>query len=325
MSTRLLGAEITFEAPWAFALLALVVLALVLEVRRERARPAGMLFPSLGLLPASRVSWRVRLRWLLFPVRVVGASALVTALAAPVVIQASYDVPAEGIDIVVALDTSSSMTAPDFGGGQTRIVAAKKVIHDFLGGLRNDRSGVVIFSAEGMVLSPLTLDHAAVQRLMQPVEAGRPLRDGTAIGTGLATALNLLRPSTASSKVVVLLTDGVNNAGELQPLDAAQIAKLLGVRVYTIGAVPLASRGQVDVDEALMRRMSELSGGQYYRASDEAALRNIYREIEALEKARVGTRGYVETSDATLPFIALGAVLLVLELLLAATVFRRTP
>ncbi len=325
MSVRLFGTDITFEAPWAFALLALVVVSLALEVRRERAHPAGMLFSSLGLLPKSRGSWRVRLRWLLLPLRVLGVTALVTALAAPSVIQASYDVPAEGIDIVIALDTSSSMTAPDFGGGQSRIAASKKVIHDFLGGLKNDRAGIVIFSAEGMVLSPLTLDYRAAQNLMVPIEAGRLLRDGTAIGTGLATALNVLRPSTARSKVVVLLTDGANNAGEVQPLDAARIAKLLSIRVYTIGAVPLVSRGQIDVDEALMRRMSDLSGGQYYRASDEAALRNIYREIEELEKARVGSRGLVETSEATLPFIALGAALLVLELLLATTVFRRTP
>ena len=325
MSTRVLGTEITFEAPWAFALLGVVAAALVLELRRERGHPAGMLFSSLGLLPIARGSWRVRLRWLLLPVRVAGATALITALAAPTVIQASYDVPAEGIDIVLALDTSSSMTAPDFGGGQTRIAGAKKVIHDFLGGLRNDRAGIVIFSAESTVLSPLTLDYAAAQRLMQPVEAGRPLRDGTAIGTGLATALNALRPSTARSKVVVLLTDGANNTDDIQPLDAAQIAKVMGIRVYTIGAVPQVGRGPTDVDEGLMRRMADLSGGQYYRASDETALRNVYREIETLEKARVGSRGLVETTDATLPFVAVGAALLVLELLLATTVFRRTP
>jgi Ca-activated chloride channel family protein len=125
---------------------------------------------------------------------------------------------------------------------------------------------------------------------------------------------------------VVLLTDGQSNTGDIAPLDAAQMAKVLGIRVYTIGAVPSgAGRVVTDVDEALMRKMSDLSGGQYYRVSDEAALRNVYREIEALEKARVGSRGFIETTDATLPFIAVGAGLLVLELLLATTVFRRTP
>ncbi len=323
MSTRLVGQEIDFAAPWAFALIALVLAALVLEVRRERAHPASMLFSSLGLLPPSRTSWRVRLRWLLLPIRVLGVTALITALASPSIVQASFDVPAEGIDIVIALDVSSSMTSKDFGG-QARIDAAKKVITSFLGGLKNDRAGVVIFSAEAMVLSPLTLDYAAAQRLVQPVEPGKVLKDGTAIGTGLATALNALRPSTARSKVVVLATDGENNTGDIQPLDAAQMAKVLGIRLYTVGVAP-TGRGAGDVDEALMRQMASLGGGQYYRASDEAALRNIYAEISALEKARVGSRGFVETTDATLPFVALGAALLALEIMLGATVFRRTP
>ena len=324
MNVRLFGTDITFESPWAFGLLALAFVALVLELRRERVRPAGMLFSSLGLLPRARTSWRVRTRWLLLPVRVLGVTALITALASPAVIEASYDVPAEGIDIIIAIDTSSSMTQKDFGG-QTRLDGTKKVVVDFLDGLKNDRAGIVLFSAEAMVLSPLTLDYKAEQRLIQPVEAGTLLRDGTAIGTGLATALNAVRGSTARSKVVVLLTDGQSNTGDISPLDAAQMAKALGIRVYTIGAIPNGVRAGIDVDEQLMKRMSELSGGQYYRAGDEAALANVYSEIAALEKARVGSRGFIETHDASLPFLAIGAGLLVLEILLVSTVFRRTP
>lgn len=323
MTVHLFGLELSFDAPWAFALLALVVVAAAFELRRERARPAALLFSSLGLLPSPRPSARVRLRWMLLPIRVLGLTALITALAAPSIVQASFDVPAEGIDIVIALDTSSSMTSNDFGG-QQRILAAKRVITDFLGGLKNDRAGVVIFSSETMVLSPLTLDYAAAQRLIGPVEPGKTLRDGTAIGMGLAAAVNVLRDSTARSKVVVLATDGENNTGDIQPLDAAQMAKLLGVRVYTIGVAP-TGKGAGDVDEALMKKISDMAGGQYYRASDESALRNVYREIEALEKARVGSRGFVETSDVSLPFVALGGALLVIELLLATTAFRRTP
>jgi len=323
MSLFVLGNDISFDAPWAFALLGIVLVAAVVEFRSERIRPVGMLFSSLGLLPPARVSWRVRSRGLLLPLRVLGATALITALAAPSVVQAAFEVPAEGIDIVVALDTSSSMTSADFGG-QQRIIAAKKVVSDFLGGLKNDRAGVVIFSAEAMTLSPLTLDYAAAQRLIQPIEAGKILRDGTAIGTGLATAINVLRPSTARSKVVVLATDGQNNTGDIQPLDAAQMAKVLGVRVYTIGVAP-TGKGAGEVDEALMKQMAQIAGGQYYRASDETALRNVYSEIEALEKAKVGSRGFIETNDASLPFVAAGALLLVLELVLSTTVFRRTP
>jgi len=322
VSTRIFGTEIRFEAPWALALLAIVVIAAALELRRERGRSGGVLFSSLGLVPRSHGSWRVRMRWLLLPLRVFAATALIVALASPSIVQAAFDVPAEGIDIVVVLDTSSSMTTPDLGG-QPRIEVVKSVVHDFLGGLKNDRVGIVIFSAESMVLSPLTLDYAAAQRLVEPVVAGRPLRDGTAIGTGLATGLNLVRESTARGKVAILLTDGQNNAGDVQPTDAAQIAKLLGVRLYTIGAV--AARSRADVDEALMKRMSELTGGLYYRASDETALRDVYREIQTLEKARVGTRAFISSDDVSLPFVAAGAGLLALQFVLALTVFRRTP
>jgi len=322
VSTRIFGTEIRFEEPWALALFGIVVLAAALELRREHGRSGGVLFSSLGLVPRAHGSWRVRMRWLLLPLRVVAATALIVALAAPSVVQAAFDVPAEGIDIVVVLDTSSSMSTPDLGG-QPRIDVVKKVVHDFLGGLKNDRVGIVIFSAESMVLSPLTLDYAAAQRLVEPVAAGRPLRDGTAIGTGLATGLNVVRESTARSKVAILLTDGQNNAGDVQPSDAAQIAKLLGVRLYTIGAV--AARSRADVDETLMKRMSEMTGGLYYRASDETALRDVYREIQTLEKARVGTRAFISSDDASLPFAAAGAGLLALQFVLALTVFRRTP
>jgi Ca-activated chloride channel family protein len=322
VSARILGTEIRFEAPWALALLALVILAAALELRRERGQGGGVLFSWLGLVPRGHGSWRVRARWLLLPLRVLAATALIVALAAPSVVQAAFDVPAEGIDIVIVIDTSSSMSTPDLGG-QSRIDVVKRVVRDFLSGLKNDRVGIVIFSAESMVLSPLTLDYAASQRLVEPIAAGRPLRDGTAIGTGLATGLNLLRESVARGKVAILLTDGQNNAGDVQPTDAAQIAKLLGVRLYTIGAV--AARSRAEVDEALMKRMSELTGGLYFRASDETALRDVYREIQTLEKARVGTRGFISAEDASLPFAAAGAGLLALQLLLGLTVLRRTP
>lgn len=322
MSTRILGTEVRFDQPWALALLALVVVAAALELRRERGRSGGVLFSSLALVPRSRGGWRVRARWLLLPLRVLAATALIIALAAPSVVQAAFDVPAEGIDIVIVLDTSSSMTTPDLGG-QPRVEVVKRVVHGFLDGLKNDRVGIVIFAAESMVLSPLTLDYAAAQRLLEPVAAGRPLRDGTAIGTGLATGLNVLRDSTARGKVAILLTDGQNNAGDVQPTDAAQIAKLLGVRLYTIGAV--AARSRTDVDETTMKKMAELTGGLYNRASDETTLRDIYREIETLEKARVGTRAFISTDDASLPFAAAGAGLLALQLVLALTVFRRAP
>ena len=181
----------------------------------------------------------------------------------------------------------------------------------------------MLFAGEGLILSPLTLDYDAPQKLLAPIEAGKPVPDGTAIGTGLAVSLNLLRDSQAKAKAVILLTDGENNLGDIAPLDAAQLARVLGVHVYTIGAI--AKRGD-SVDEKLLQRMAEVGTGKYYRAEDANTLAGIYREIQSLERSRVGTRivgGGVQ--DVQLPFLlgALGAVLL--EVMLATTVLRRVP
>jgi Ca-activated chloride channel family protein len=214
-------------------------------------------------------------------------------------------------------------------GGSTKIEAVKRVVHDFLGGLRNDRVGIVVFSGEAIVLGPPTLDYAASQKLVSPLETG-VLSGGTAIGTGLATGINVLRDSDASSKVVVLLTDGENNSGEITPLDAANMGQLLGVRVYTIGAVSLQGGPDADapsasVDEQVLRKIADQTGGHYYRVTDENSLAVVYHEIELLEKSHVGTREFTDYQEAHLGFLVLGAVLLFLEIALAATIFRRTP
>lgn len=309
-----------FEDPWVFALLGALLLGFVLQARRERASGGGLLFSSLVLLPPARTSWRVAARPLLIVLRVAALLLLVGALARPQLALAAYELSAEGIDIAIVVDVSSSMNSRDFGG-RTRIGAVKQVVHDFVGGLHNDRVGIVLFAEESLLLSPLTLDYAASQRVVEPVDAGKLLRDGTAIGTGLATGLNVLRDSRARSKVAILLTDGENNAGQITPLDAAEMAKLLGVRVYTIGAIGSAG----SVDERLLRRIAEMTDGQYFRASDEGTLREIYREIEQLEKTRVGERGRTAWQDVYVLFLVPGALLLLAEVLLAATFLRRTP
>lgn len=321
MSVRPLLADLRFEHPWALLLGAAALLVLAVSLRRERRPGGGLLFSSLGLLPRSRASWRVRFRWTLVVLRLAATLLLTLALARPQVAQASFEVVAEGIDIALALDVSSSMSTRDFGGGRSRIDAAKRVVHDFLDGLKNDRVGVVLFADEALVLSPLTLDYRASQRAVEPVLAGKLLRDGTAIGTGIASALNVLRDSHAKSKAVILLTDGENNSGQIGPLDAAQMGKLLGVRIYTIGAVGASS----EVDERLMRRISETTGGLYYRASDEGTLLEIYREIARLEKSRLGARKNATYDEAYLLFLIPAAALVLLEVLLAGTLFRRTP
>ncbi len=309
------------DPEWLVLLLVVVAIAVLVMVRGRSAR-GGVLFSSLSLLPSLRRSWRMRLRWLLVPLRLAAAVLLVAALARPQVGHAAFETVEQGIDIVVAIDTSSSMSAADFAGGQVRFDGVRAVLRSFIGELKRHRLGVVIFAGEATILSPLTLDRDAVLKLVTPLEPGKLLRDGTAIGTGLATSVNVLRDSQAASRVVILLTDGENNSGQIQPLDAANMARLLGIRVYTIGAVPARS---TEVDEALMRRISDLGGGQYYRANDQVGLLDVYREIESLEKTRVGVRRSTEFSDAYLLFLVPGAVLLIIEMLLAATVFRRAP
>ena len=318
---------VRFADPWAFALLALVVAGIGVALLRARRPAAGLLFSSLGLLPAARAGLRVRLRWLLVPLRVLALALFVVALARPQIVHANAETVTEGIDIVLVIDTSGSMSERGFGG-TTKIEGVKRVVHDFLGGLKNDRVGIVSFSGEAVVLGPPTLDYAASQKLVGPLEVG-VLSGGTAIGTGLATGLNVLRDSDAKSKIVVLLTDGENNSGDITPLDAAKIAQLLGIRVYTIGAIS-ASSGELaleggSVDEQLMRRISDMTGGHYYRVTDENSLADVYREIEQLEKSHVGTREFTSYDEAALPLLLIGGALLFLELALASTVFRRTP
>ena len=318
-----------FRDPESLALLIVVVAITVLLIARERSSRGGVLFSSLALLPVLRRSWRMRSRWVLVPLRVLAAVLLIAALARPQIGHAAFETVAQGIDIVLAIDTSSSMSGNDLGS-RPKLEVVKTVVRQFLGGLKDHRVGIVIFSGEALVLSPLTLDYEAARRLVARLEPGKPLRDGTAIGTGLATSVNVLRGSQAASRVIILLTDGENNSGQIQPLDAANMARLLGVRVYTIGAVaPQTGRptGALDlpVDEELLKRIAEMNGGQYFRVSDERTLAEVYREVESLEKTRVGVRRSTEYSDIYLLFLVPGAVLLIIELLLAATLFRRVP
>ena len=317
-----------FEDPWLLALLFVVAGGLVVNLLRARRPGTGLLFPSLGLVPTAGPSWRIKWRGVLIALRVLAFVAFILALARPQIVRASVESVAEGIDVVLVLDTSGSMAERGLGGS-TKIDAVKRVVNDFLGGLRNDRVGLVVFSGEAIVLGPPTLDYPASQKLVAPIETGT-LSGGTAIGTGLATGINVLRDSEATSRVVILLTDGENNSGDITPLDAANMAKLLGVRVYTIGATTTAVTPDRDVpiesvDAQLMRKIAEDTGGHYYSVSDENSLAEVYREIESLEKSHVGTREFIDYQDTHVAFLALGLALFFLELALGATVFRRTP
>jgi Ca-activated chloride channel family protein len=331
MTLELFGPIVRFADPQLLLLLALVPVILALRVLRERRSGGAVLFSALSLLPGRRRSWRERLRPALIAVRAIALVLLVVALARPQTVRAS-EIASEGIDIAVVLDLSGSMSesgfvAPD-GSDVTKLEAAKMVVSDFVGGLSSDRAGLVVFAGEALLLAPLTLDHDALQRVVQPLDTGRFVGGGTAIGTGLAMGLNVLRDSTARSKVAILLTDGQNNSGTITPIDAAKAAKVIGVRVYTIGAIRASEqqRGTIPVDEALMREMADLTGGKYFRTSDQTALAQIYEEIAKLERARIGVRTeYAAYEDVMLPFLLLGTLLLLLEVLFGLTVFRRAP
>ncbi len=328
MTVALLGTVLRFADPIVLALLLVVPALLVIGFARERRAGGALLFSALSIIPARRRAWRVRLRPALLVLRALALVLLIAALARPQVVRAS-EISAEGIDIAVVVDVSGSMVSGDFGRRNvTKLDAVKRVVSAFVEGLKGDRVGLVIFGSEALLMSPLTLDHDAIQQLAASLEGTRFVGGATAIGTGLATGLNVLRDSTAKSKVAILLTDGENNSGQITPTDAAKAAKALGVRVYTIGAILDSERraGAIPVNEAQLEDMASSTGGRYFSASDETALRQIYDDIAQLERTRIGVRTeYAEYEDVMLPFLLAGVLVLVFEILFGLTLLRRTP
>jgi Ca-activated chloride channel family protein len=261
---------------------------------------------------------------------------LIIALARPQSTSNHRDISVEGIDIVMAMDISGSMLAQDFT--PNRIEAAKEVGINFINGRPNDRIGLVVFSGESFTQCPLTTDHVVLTNLYKELQSGM-IEDGTALGDGLATAVNRLKESKAISKVIILLTDGVNNMGSVDPVSAAEIAKLYGVRVYTIGVgtqgyapipvqTPFGTQIQnmeVQIDEPLLKRIADMTGAKYFRAVNKDALANIYGEIDRMEKSKVDVTEFRKKSEQFMPWALAGLILLITELLLRYSVFRRLP
>jgi Ca-activated chloride channel family protein len=270
--------------------------------------------------------------------RVLAIGLLVLVLARPQSRSSWKDVKTEGIDIVMALDISGSMLAKDLK--PNRLEAAKEVAIDFIDSRPNDRIALVIFSGESFTQCPLTTDHAVIKNLFQSIHTGM-VKDGTAIGNGLATSVSRIKDSKAKSKIVILLTDGVNNQGSVAPLTAAEIAKAFGVRVYTIGVgtigkalAPVAmypdgsyQYGYVDVniDEKTLSEIGDMTGGKYFRATDNDKLKEIYQEIDRLEKTIFEEKNFTNKAEHFLPFAITAALLLLLEFLLKNRVFRSVP
>lgn len=325
-----------FDDPWVLGLLAIVPLTYWLGARGER-RTGALRFSALDMArqAGNGISvWLPRVPALL---GAVGVTAVIVALARPQTGITSETLLTEGIDIIMVMDVSSSMLAEDLE--PNRLQAAKGVAADFVGGRRNDRIGLVAFAGEAFTQAPLTLDYSVVQSLIGELQVGI-IEDGTAVGMGLGTAVKRLQASDAESKVVILLTDGRSNRGEIGPVTAARMAQALGVRVYTVGVgtrgnapVPIADPlvgtrlvpMRVDIDEPTLQEIAELTGGRYFRATDNESLTSIYEEIDQLERTEIEVENFTQYAERFPVVLAFGLLLLLMEVGLAQTVLRKLP
>jgi Ca-activated chloride channel family protein len=326
-----------FSEPWAFALLLLVIPLILVWVRQAR-RPPSVLHADVSLFGEAPRTWRVRLRHLPRALRIAFLVLAALAIAGPQAGLRNERISSRGVDIVTILDRSSSMRAMDLK--PDRLSVARETIRSFVQGRRADRVGLVVFAGNAYTACPLTLDRGAIERILDTVEIATRTDDGTAIGLGLASAVGRLKDSDATSRVAVLVTDGVNNAGEIAPLTAADLAAELGVKVYTIGVgvdgeAPIRvrdSRGRwitttmrVQIDEETLRQIADVTGGRYYRAQDEASLRAIFDEIDALEKSEVESEIYVDWSDRFEGLLLTAGLVFLAEIFFARWLVGRMP
>ena len=318
---------------WLWGLLLLPLLA-YRYVREQRGRMAAVRFPDLGLLERVEPTLWSRLRHGLAGLRILGLGCLILAMARPQAGKEVVDLSAEGVDIMLVLDVSGSMAVKDLGP-TSRLAVAKDVVADFIAGRETDRIGMVVFAAEAYTQCPLTLDYDVLLSFLGDIRIADESWDGTAIGMALVTACNRLRESEAESKVVILLTDGVNNAGEIDPATAAEVAAAMEARVYAIGvgsgagALVSVLRGRrsrgAEFDEATLKQIAATTGGKYYHATSREKLEAIYQEIGQLEKTEISSDVHVDYADRYLHLIWPGLLLLLLEFVLANTRLRRVP
>lgn len=327
--------HIEYAYPWLLSLLVLIPLLIVWYRSNYSKRQGSLIVSSIKQFPSHR-SWKNVLRHLPFILRLMVLGCIIIALARPQIRNDEELVAGEGIDIVLCIDVSGSMLAQDLT--PNRMEAAKEVAAAFVNSRPTDRISLVIFSGESFTLSPLTTDQAILKSHIYNIKSGL-LEDGTAIGMGLATSVERLRSSKSKSKVIILLTDGENNGGFIDPNTAKEIAKSVGVKVYTIGVgtdgtapVPVQTPGgivmqreQVNIDEKLMTQIANETGGKYFRAKDNTTLKNIYAEIDKLEKTRIEVTFLRRFSEKFFPFAISAAILLVLETVLRFTIFRKFP
>jgi len=328
-----------FASPWLLALVLIVPLLVTRNFLNKKAtKPATIRYTRTNLMNGLPTSWRIKMKPLGYVLRMIAITLAILALARPQFVQGRETISGEGVEIALALDISGSMASLDFEPSN-RLDASKQVIGDFVAERQYDKLGLVVFASEAFNQSPLTLDHNMLSRSLDQVELATDLgiEDGTAIGLGVANAANMLANSEAESKVVILLTDGVNNSGQIDPLSAAEAAKALGIKVYTIGAarpgqvpVPVQGSSQIvyqesTLDEETLMQVADITGGMYFRAEDTAGLREIYDEINAMEKSTVEVQVFNHYTELAAIFLIPAVLIILLEVLLRKTVFRTNP
>ena len=325
---------------YLFLLLLIIPYLIWYVMFRKKSEPTLRMSDTFAFNYAPK-SWRVKLMPLQLLLRIVTFTLIVIVLARPQTSNSWKNKSVEGIDIMLAIDVSTSMLAEDLK--PNRIEAAKAVASEFIIGRPNDNIGLSIFAGEAFTQCPMTTDHASLLNLLQNVRTDIAARglisDGTAIGMGLANAVTRLKGSKAKSKVVILLTDGSNNMGDISPMTAAEIAQSLGIRVYTIGVgtnkvapypMPVAGGVQyvnmpVEIDTKMLADIAASTEGDFYRATNTAELKNIYKENDRLEKSKLNVKKFSKRYEAYQPFALAAAIALLLEILLRITVFRRIP
>ena len=325
--------NLEFVNPKLLWLLVMLPIAIAWYLLRYKKQEASVRFSDMSGFTLLPKTWKAYLRHLLFALRMAALALLIVALARPQSSSTNSTSNIEGIDIVMAMDVSGSMLARDLK--PDRLTAAKNVASDFVKGRPGDRMGLVIFSGESFTQVPLTTDHGVMLNMLAEMKNGL-IDDGTAIGDGLATAISRLKDSEAISKVVILLTDGLNNAGSVDPYTAAEIAKLYGVRVYTIGVgsygtapypvqTPFGTQLQqmkVEIDEKLLASIANSTGGKYFRATSNQKLDEVYQEIDKLERSKIEVTEFRRLHEEFYPLVAWALALLLMEFLLRKTIFR---
>lgn len=328
-----------FANPEFLFLLMILPILIFWYLKKNKNKQGTLRYSNIGLVKnVEKFSIKKKYRHILFALRLLAISLLVIGFARPQSGRTEEEIITEGIDIVLVLDISSSMLAEDFKP-KNRLEAAKSVAGDFIKGRRNDRIGFVVFAAKSFTQCPLTLDYSILLNFIERVESGM-IEDGTAIGMAIATAVNRLRDSKAKSKVLILLTDGQNNRGQLDPITAAKVAQAFDIRIYPVG---VGKRGDalypvddpifgkryvrmpVEIDEVSLKEIAKITDGSYFRATDKKSLDNIFKEIDELEKTKIAIKQFTRFKELFINYLGLALGLIVLEVVLANTKFRKIP